>query len=196
MRLSSRSLDPQDSELQRLRNLLPDSLQGKVLVDAALRPLPEAIRCGENPRGWMAIEIETSQWLKLTHDQRDLLFWHQVARIQTGTAPKERWERAALFLGLGGMIGELWVQDGILFGLCLGLASVSGYLLYRGQRKQGWPALVEADREAIRLAMQSGYTRTQAVTSLTSALQALRNQTRSAKQQALLEARLEALGGP
>ena len=142
MNPSARSAATPQFELQRLRSLLPESLQGQVLVEATTHSLPELIRCGENPRGWMVIEFEGSHWMSLTQDQRDLLFWHQVARIQAGTAPQEGWERAALFLGLGGMVGEIWVQDGLLFGLCLGLAIVSGGLLYRQRQRQGWPAMI------------------------------------------------------
>ena len=32
-----------------------------------------------------------------------------------------------LFIGLGGAIGELWVQDGLLLMLALGLSSFAGY---------------------------------------------------------------------
>jgi len=42
-------------------------------------------------------------------DQRNLLFWHEVARIQT-PSPETVWEMAALAIGLGGAVGELWVQ--------------------------------------------------------------------------------------
>ena len=34
---------------------------------------------------------------------------------------------AALAIGLGGAIGELWVQDGLLLLLALGLSSFAGY---------------------------------------------------------------------
>lgn len=191
----ARSSDPQAYELQRLRSLLPESIQGKVLVEKARRSLPELIRCGENPRGWMVIELDTSGWRQLPQDQRDLLFWHQIARIQGGTAPREGWERAALFLGLGGMVGEIWVQDGLLFGLCLGLAAVSGTLLYRRRQRQGWPAVIRADREAIQLATRSGYGLASAHRGLTEALQTLRTQS-APRQQALYAARLDALGPP
>ncbi len=182
-------------ELQRLQSLLPESVQGKVLVESSSRSLPDLIRCGENPRGWMVIEIDGSNWMRLPQNQRDLLFWHQVARILAGTAPREGWERAALFLGLGGMVGEIWVQDGLLFGLCLGLAAVSGTLLYRRRQRQGWPAVLIADREAIQLATRSGYSPTSAHVGLTQALQTLRTQA-TQRQQAIYTARLEALGTP
>jgi len=60
-------------------------------------------------------------------DQRNLLFWHEVARIQNDTILKMvgRWQLA---IGLGGAVGELWVQDGLLLLLALALCGVSGYL--------------------------------------------------------------------
>jgi len=58
------------------------------------------------------------------------LFWHEVGKIQNDTIPRDGWEMAALAIGLGGAIGELWVQDGLLLLLALGLSSFSGYRLY------------------------------------------------------------------
>jgi len=62
-------------------------------------------------------------------DQRNLLFWHEVARIQNDTILKMV-GMAALAIGLGG-VGELWVQDGLLLLLALALCGVSGYRLYQ-----------------------------------------------------------------
>ena len=64
-------------------------------------------------------------------DQRNLLFWHEVARVQNDTIPKDGWEMAALAIGLGGAVGELWVQDGLLLVLAMVLCGVSGWRLYQ-----------------------------------------------------------------
>jgi hypothetical protein len=37
---------------------------------------------------------------------------------------------AALAIGLGGAVGELWVQDGLLLLLAMGLCGISGYRLW------------------------------------------------------------------
>ena len=59
-------------------------------------------------------------------DHRNLLFWHGVGRIQNDTIPRDGWEMAALAIGLGGAIGELWVQDGLLL-MILGFSGFAGY---------------------------------------------------------------------
>jgi hypothetical protein len=55
---------------------------------------------------------------------------------------------AALAIGLGGAVGELWVQDALLLLLALALCGVSGYRLYQknnGQKQL--KAATDADEE-------------------------------------------------
>jgi hypothetical protein len=97
------------------------------------------------------IQIDLVKWEQLALDQRNLLFWHEVARIQNDTIPKDGWEMAALAIGLGGAVGELWVQDGLLLLLALGLCGVSGWRLYqKNNGEKTLKAATEADEKAIR----------------------------------------------
>jgi len=62
----------------------------------------------------------------------NLLFWHEVARIQT--IPSQRWlGDAAPAIGFGGAVGELW-QDGLPLLLKMALWWRQGFRCIRKQR--------------------------------------------------------------
>ena len=102
------------SELRRLRTLLPLELQNWVMIEGSTEINPPLIRCEELGRDEVEIQVDLAKWESLAIDQRNLLFWQAVARIQNDTIPREGWEMAALAIGLGGAVGELWVQDALL----------------------------------------------------------------------------------
>src|SRR4028119_2251211 len=182
------------SELRRLKGLLPPELQSWVSVEGTTEVNPPLVRCEEIGKDQVEIQIDLVKWDQLAMDQRNLLFWHEVARIQNDTIPKDGWEMAALAIGLGGAVGELWVQDGLLLLLALGLCGVSGYRLY--QKNNGDKTLkesTEADEKAIALATRFGYTLPNAYKSLGSALKTLIESTPNRRQRLKYEARLQAL---
>ena len=102
------------SELQRLKGLLPPEMQSWVFVESAAAVDPPLITLEEIGRDEVEIQVDLDEWDALALDHRNLLFWHEVGRIQNDTIPRDGWEMAALAIGLGGAIGELWVQDGLL----------------------------------------------------------------------------------
>lgn len=182
------------SELRRLKSLLPPELQSWVMVEGSTEVNPPLIRCEEIGKDSVEIQIDLPKWDQLAIDQRNLLFWHEVARIQNDTIPRDGWEMAALAIGLGGAVGELWVQDGLLLVLALALCGVSGWRLY--QKNNGERTIneaYEADEKAIALATRFGYTLPNAYKSLGSALKTLIEQTPSKRQRSKYEARLQAL---
>jgi hypothetical protein len=182
------------SELRRLKTLLPPELQSWVMVEGTTEVNPPLLRSEEIGRDEVEIQIDLVKWEQLALDQRNLLFWHEVARIQNDTIPKDGWEMAALAIGLGGAVGELWVQDGLLLLLALGLCGISGYRLY--QKNNGQKTLkeaTEADEKAIALATRFGYSVPNAYKSLGSALKTLIESTPSRRQRLKYEARLQAL---
>ena len=182
------------SELRRLRTLLPPELQSWVMVEGTVEVNPSLIRCEELGRDEVEIQIDLAKWENLAIDQRNLLFWHEVARIQNDTIPREGWEMAALAIGLGGAVGELWVQDGLLLLLALALCGVSGYRLW--QKNNGERTLkeaIEADEKAIALATRFNYSLPNAYKSLGSALKTLIEQTPSRRGRKKYEERLQAL---
>ncbi|HIK30300.1 MAG TPA: DUF3318 domain-containing protein [Oscillatoriales cyanobacterium M59_W2019_021] len=182
------------NELRRLRGLLPPELQSWVTVEKTTDIDPPLIRCEELSKDEVEIAIDLVKWDRLALDQRNLLFWHEVARIQQDTIPKEGWEMAALAIGLGGAVGELWVQDGVLLLLALALCGVSGYRLYqKNNNGRNLQEAIEADEKAIALATRFGYTLPNAYKSLGSALKTLIEQTPKKRLRKKYETRLDAL---
>ncbi|MGK7946542.1 MAG: DUF3318 domain-containing protein [Microcystaceae cyanobacterium] len=182
------------SELRRLKSLLPPELQSWVMVEGSTEINPPLIRSEELGRDEIEVQIDLAKWENLAIDQRNLLFWHEVARIQNDTIPREGWEMAALAIGLGGAVGELWVQDGLLLLLALSLCGISGYRLWQknnGDRKLR--EAIEADDKAIALATRFGYTLPNAYKSLGSALKTLIEQTPNRRQKKFYETRLQSL---
>lgn len=182
------------SELRRLKSLLPPELKSWVTIEASTSVNPPLVLSEEIGKDQVEIQIDLAKWDQFALDQRNLLFWHEVARIQNDTIPKDGWEMAALAIGLGGAVGELWVQDGLLLLLALALCGVSGWRLY--QRNNGSKTLqesIDADEKAIALATRFGYTLPNAYKSLGSALKVLIEQTPKKKQRRRYEARLDAL---
>jgi hypothetical protein len=182
------------SELRRLKSLLPPELKSWVTIEAATAVNPPLVTSEEIGKDQVEVQVDLAKWEQLALDQRNLLFWHEVARIQNDTIPRDGWEMAALAIGLGGAVGELWVQDGLLLFLALGLCGVSGWRLY--QRNNGLKTLkeaIDADERAIALATRFGYTLPNAYKSLGSALKVLIEQTPKKKQRKKYEERLDAL---
>jgi Protein of unknown function (DUF3318) len=164
------------SELRRLKSLLPPELQSWVLIEVATAVNPPLITCEEIGR------------------ERNLLFWHEVGRVQADSIPRDGWEMAALAIGLGGAVGELWVQDGLLLVLAMGLSGVAGWRLF--QKNNGEKASledIEADERAIQLATRFGYSLPNAYKSLGSALKMLVEDTPKKNLRRRYELRLSAL---
>src|SRR4028118_1693704 len=182
------------SEIRRLKNILPPELQSWVTVEKTIEVNPTLIRSEEIGKDQVEIQIDLIRWEQLAMDQRNLLFWHEVARIQNDTIARDGWEMAALAIGLGGAVGELWVQDGLLLLLALTLCGVSGWRLYqKNNGEKTFKAATEADEKAIALATRFGYTLPNAYKSLGSALKTLVEMTPSRRQRQKYEARLSAL---
>lgn len=182
------------SELRRLKTILPPELQSWVSVEGTTEVNPPLIRSEEVGSDQVEIQIDLVKWDALAMDQRNLLFWHEVARVQSDTIPKDGWEMAALAIGLGGAVGELWVQDILLLILALALCGVSGYRLYvKNNGEKQLKVMTDADEKAIALATRFGYTLPNAYKSLGSALKTLIDQTSSKSQRQKYERRLQAL---
>lgn len=182
------------SELRRLKGLLPPELQSWVTVETSTAVNPPLITSEEVGKDQIEIQIDLAKWDQLATDQRNLLFWHEVARVQNDTIPRDGWEMAALAIGLGGAVGELWVQDGLLLLLAMALSGVAGWRLWvKNNGERTFKEATEADEKAIALATRFGYTLPNAYKSLGSALKVLIDQTPGKRKRAKYEARLQAL---
>jgi hypothetical protein len=182
------------SELQRLKNLLPPENQSWVFIEAAVAIDPPLVTLEEIGRDEVEIQIDLDEWDNFAIDHRNLLFWHEVGKIQNDAIPRDGWEMAALAIGLGGAIGELWVQDGLLLLLALGLSSFAGYRLYlKNNSEKKLQDAIYADERAIDLACRFGYSIPNAYKSLGGALKELIEKTRKKKKRSFFEDRLDAL---
>ena len=182
------------SELQRLKSLLPPENESWVFVEAAAAIDPPLITLEEIGRDEVEIQIDLDNWDNFAIDHRNLLFWHEVGKIQNDSIPRDGWEMAALAIGLGGAIGELWVQDGLLLLLALGLSSFAGYRLYlKNNSEKKLQDAIYADERAIDLACRFGYSIPNAYKSLGGALKELIDKTRKKKKRSFFEDRLDAL---
>jgi len=182
------------SELQRLKSLLPPENESWVFVEAAAAIDPPLITLEEIGRDEVEIQIDLDEWDNFAIDHRNLLFWHEGGKIQNDTIPRDGWEMAALAIGLGGAIGELWVQDGLLLLLALGLSSFAGYRLYlKNNSEKKLQDAIFADERAIDLACRFGYSIPNAYKSLGGALKELIDKTRKKKKRSFFEDRLDAL---
>jgi len=182
------------SELQRLKSLLPPENESWVFVEAAAAIDPPLIILEEIGRDEVEIQIDLDEWDNFAIDHRNLLFWHEVGKIQNDAIPRDGWEMAALAIGLGGAIGELWVQDGLLLLLALGLSSFAGYRLYlKNNSEKKLQDAIFADERAIDLACRFGYSIPNAYKSLGGALKELIEKTRKKKKRSFFEDRLDAL---
>ena len=182
------------SELQRLKSLLPPENESWVFVEAAAAIDPPLITLEEIGRDEVEIQIDLEEWDNFAIDHRNLLFWHEVGKVQNDTIPRDGWEMAALAIGLGGAIGELWVQDGLLLLLALGLSGFAGYRLYlKNNSEKKLQDAIFADERAIDLACRFGYSIPNAYKSLGGALKELIEKTRKKKKRSFFEDRLDAL---
>ena len=182
------------SELQRLKSLLPPENESWVFIEAAAAIDPPLINLEEIGRDEVEIQIDLDEWDNFAIDHRNLLFWHEVGKIQNDTIPRDGWEMAALAIGLGGAIGELWVQDGLLLLLALGLSSFAGYRLYlKNNSEKKLQDAIFADERAIDIACRFGYSIPNAYKSLGGALKELIEKTRKKKKRSFFEDRLDAL---
>ena len=182
------------SELQRLKSLLPPENESWVFIEAAAAIDPPLITLEEIGRDEVEIQIDLDKWDNFAIDHRNLLFWHEVGKIQNDAIPRDGWEMAALAIGLGGAIGELWVQDGLLLLLALGLSSFAGYRLYiKNNSEKKLQDAIFADERAIDLACRFGYSIPNAYKSLGGALKELIEKTRKKKKRSFFEDRLDAL---
>ena len=182
------------SELQRLKSLLPPENESWVFIEAAAAIDPPLITLEEIGRDEVEIQIDLEEWDNYAIDHRNLLFWHEVGKIQNDAIPRDGWEMAALAIGLGGAIGELWVQDGLLLLLALGLSGFAGYRRYiKNNSEKRLQDAIFADERAIDLACRFGYSIPNAYKSLGGALKELIEKTRKKKKRIIFEDRLEAL---
>jgi hypothetical protein len=159
-------------EIIRLQSLVPDRLRSLVKVDRATDPKSKLSITHRIKRDRYLIQIDLRQWLSIDLDLRNLLFWHELARIANGSIVGNRSTYIALVAGLSlSSIDLATTQNiGMLVSTLL-VAGLAGYRIYQNQLgEQHLRQLTTADRDAIELAVEFGYDRDTARQLLKSAL--------------------------
>lgn len=127
-------------------------------------------------------------------DQRNLLFWYEVALIQNQAIAPTNWEWLVLSIGLGSSLFEVVAQNVLLLSAYLLVAGLVAYQLYQHHwGEKSLKKLTNTDQDAITLATEFGYTLPKAYLSLQSALKTLIQQTPEKLIQARYATRLQVL---
>jgi len=162
------------SEIQRLNYLLQIEMKSQVSVVQSTAISPPLIVATRIKKRQFAIQIDFMQWQEFAVQQRDLLFWHEVARIQAQTVPQFGWEMPVIIVGAGFALMEVSAQNVISLSAALVAVALAGYKLYQQNRgEQSLREAVSADRRAIHFATEFGYSFSEAAISLYDALKLL-----------------------
>lgn len=182
-----------DVSEQHLAALLPTELQHCTTFKRTVQVNSPLIQSEKRSKSY-AIQIDPIRWQQLTVDQRNLLLWHEVIRIQNHSVCNDNREITFLVIAGGAALAEIWTQNIPLLSLVLLVAGLAGFELYHKRQGEGrLKADHKADQGAISLAARFGYTRNEAYESLSQALKALIIQTPQQHLQKKYRTRLQAL---
>jgi hypothetical protein len=181
-------------EFQRLQTLLPNDLSHCVEITSSPEVNPAIIDTRRVGKRRFEIQIDLIRWQTIDRDQRHLLFWHEVACIQGRAIARNQGDLIALSVGLSTALMDTALQNVLLLTGSLLIAGLAGYKLYQRNRgEQNLKKVAAADQGAIALAMESGYSFSNAYRSLHSALTTLAKQSPSKAQRVRYEARQNVL---
>jgi Protein of unknown function (DUF3318) len=165
----------QDLERQRLLALSPLALRSHLTFSS--HSLDELLKTTHTSPHQFIIHINWQRWHSFSLEQRDLLFWHEISRIQSRSVSQFNWEPVAIGIGFSVALIEVLAQNFWSLSFALMAVGLATHQLY--QRRWGERSirqLTAADYSAIALAIQSGYSFTQAYNSLYQALLRLSQQ--------------------
>jgi hypothetical protein len=188
-------------ERHRLENLLPTDWNEKISICSSsgkkswlgdrTQPLITTNKMADRS---FSIAINFRWWQQLDEDVRNLLWWHELARIQRHSVVDDR---TAVIIGIAGLsmaTGQLISQDIVMLAIGSIVAGLAGFQLYQSRRgEQYLRHLTQADRGAIALAEQFGYSPTAAYENLHSALKMLTAKVTSGQLAKVYRTRLQVL---
>jgi Protein of unknown function (DUF3318) len=167
-------------ELERLKSLIPSELKDAIDLNISTEAKGQSILTHRSKDRRCQIQIDLRIWQSLDLDLRNLLFWHEVARVQTAAIESNRSAYITIAAGLGIASLDLLAQNssiGLLVASLL-IAGLAGFRLYQQTiGEQSLQRLTTADRAAIDLAVRFGYGRSAAYELLVLAIQTNRSQT-------------------
>jgi hypothetical protein len=181
-------------EVQRLNALLPPDLTASLRIVRSPDVNPALITTVQVGKQQFAIQVDWVSWGSFPENQRDVLFWHEVARIQCRTVHQFAWEMPVMIGGLAFSLTEIAAQNIIPLVVGLVMAGLAGNQLYQRHRgEQSLRAAAAADQQAIVLAVQCGYSFRSACNSLYDVLHRLAQQTADKSRWKTYQVRLRAL---
>jgi hypothetical protein len=158
------------SEINRLTDLLPASWR----MASKIRNLPDQPQViASNPiLPWSSISeitINFKLWMQLSPEYQDLLLIREVAWRQ-----REKWFAVGTyqFVTLGasvGLVSQLWQGDALGIVASGGLLAIAIRQLW--QKNRSSETLLEADTDALKVAVKRGYEETAAAKTLLEAIQ-------------------------
>jgi hypothetical protein len=147
-------------EVERLKLLIPEHLQAVIDVDRSTQVDSQLIAVQRIKNRAYQVRVNLSCWQFINIDVRNLLFWHKVARIKTGSIGSDRSEYIAITTGLGIASIDIFNQNIGLLATSLLVAGLAGFRLYQKHVGERYlQQLTAADRDAIDLAVEFGYDR-------------------------------------
>jgi Protein of unknown function (DUF3318) len=164
----------QESEIQRLKTILPIELQSQVCFIEAQGSHTDLIETKRTVQHQCLIQLDFKRWQRLDLDQRNLLFWHEISRIQGLGISQSSPEKIVLSIGLLVFCIEMISQNLLGISTTLAVLGLASHQLYqKNWGERSLRAKVVADRSAIQLATEFGYSVPEAYNSLYSALRIL-----------------------
>jgi len=161
-----------EPEIRRLRDLMPAS--GRMLTKIISKPQQTAVIETPFPMPWLRdrpIYINFDLWRRLPRPQRDMLLLSTVSWLIT-----IKWFKPDLYQGvviaglLGGMV-ELVQGDAVGVVVATGLSAIAGSQIWRSTRS--CQTHLDADTDAIKVALRRGYTETEAAQHLLAAIESV-----------------------
>ncbi len=181
-------------EIDRLKLLIPQSLQDAIDLVPAKQVADRLITTHRIKDRRCQIQLDLLAWQLLDIDMRNLLFWHEIARIQSGSLGSDRSEHIAIFAGLGIASIDIFADDIGMLAAALLVSGLAGFRLYQKHLgEQNLRKLTTADRQAIDLAVEFGYDRQLARDILRAAIQITMKKSRSRFRRDCCPARLQVL---
>lgn len=158
-----------EPEIRRLRDLMPAS--GRMLTKIISKPQQTAVIETPFPMPWLRdrpIYINFDLWRRLPRPQRDMLLLSTVSWLIN-----IKWFKPDLYQGvviaglLGGMV-ELMQGDAVGVVVATGLSAIAGGQIWRSTRR--CQTHLDADTDALKVALRRGYTETEAAQHLLAAI--------------------------
>lgn len=161
-----------EAEIRRLLDVMPAS--GRMKTKLVHKPEQRVVLDSPFPLPWMSerlIWLNLDLWGRLPRSQRDLLILRQVSWLTN-----IQWFRPSLYQGLvlAGAIGavvQLWQGDATGTIAASGLSAIAARQIWRNN--QSSERELEADTNAIQVALRRGYTESEATQHLLAGIEAV-----------------------